>query len=1045
MKIQSLTLLCLLTFISSIAQAQLNVDFTITPESGQSSISPLVYGCNWTENSNMTTGQNYSFVRMGGNRATAYNWENNASNAGSDWQNSSDDFWANYLGITTSDVPGIAATTIVDEAKNNNGEALITLQMAGYVSADKDGTVTTTAPNSRWYEAVPAKGSAFSLTPDLTDDKVYMDEFVNFLTDKYGTGGVKYSLDNEPALWSHTHSLIHPDSVTCQELVSRSTELASAVKAVDASAEIFGFVSYGFYSFMALQDAPDWGDLSSSYSWFIDYYLEKMKEASDAAGKRLIDVLDLHWYPEATGDNRITSAGANTTKDKLARLQAPRTLWDPDYIENSWIAQYFDSYLPIITRVENSINAYYPGTKLAITEFNYGGFEDITGALALTDVLGIFGKYGVYASTHWDDPGTYGSLAYKLYRNYDGNNATYGDMNVGATMSDKENSSVYASVVSGSTDEIHIIAINKNMDSAISGTFTIAGTDESYSSASVYAINDGTTNIIQESEITFTGNSFTYTLPALSAYHFIVKKGGEFVPVTGVDVTPESDSVSEYETINLAAVFTPENATNKGVTWSSNDNTIATVSQTGVVTGVSAGTVTITATTEESGYTATATVTVLPFVPPCDNPVSTALPLTVEGVGEYCYVTNGSINFVNSWNADLIEINGVDYTNTYSNTLPEKIYGQYFIHYVSSVSYSHFEIDGTGGDITEVPVTGVSVTPTNTSVNKGSTTPLTATISPANATNKSVSWSSDNASVATVSTTGLITGISEGTTTITVTTADGGFTASGEVTVNNDTTNISVTGVAISPTSSSVKKGSTTSLAATISPENATNQGVNWSSDNTDVATVDPAGIVSGISKGTATITVTTNDGGFTASSAITVMVNTDTICDNPVTVSLPFSQDGIGEYCFVTSDSISYINSWNTDLVEVNGADYTNTWSNNYPAPINGNYYIHYIASVSWAHMELSSVKSAEELAPVSADELIIFPNPVIDQVNIVLPNTLEPGSLLKVFDNAGKIIKSVNVEGKTFDLDMSSYDKGIYSVVVYGNNKTLKKTFIK
>lgn len=962
MRIKSLILGGLSVMISPLVSAQIDVDYTITPQSGQSAISPLIYGCNWTQTSNLTTEHNYSLVRMGGNRATAYNWENNASNAGEDWLNSSDDFWSNYLGITTSDVPGIVATTIIDEAKSNNGEALITLQMAGYVSADKDGEVITTAPSSRWCEVVPAKGSAFSLTPDLTDGKVYMDEFVNFLKDKYGAGGVKYSLDNEPALWSHTHPYVHPDAVTCRELIDRSTTLATAVKAVDESAEIFGFVSYGFYSYMTLQDAPDWDSLSDPYSWFVDYYLDKMKEASDAAGKRLIDVIDLHWYPEATGDNRIISSSANTTNDQLARLQAPRTLWDPDYIENSWIAQYFSDYLPILPKIQSSIDTYYPGTKLAITELQYGGFEDITGALALTDVLGIFGKYGVYTVTHWDDPGTYGSLAYKLYRNYDGNNSTYGDVNVGAIMSDKENSSVYASVVSDNDDVLHIIAINKSMTSAINGTFNIAGTNESYNSASVYAINDGTEEIIQESGITFTGNSFTYTLPALSAYHFIVNKGGEFVPVTGVSITPETATVGEYETTKLTAVFSPEDATNKGVSWSSRDNSIATVSLTGMVTGVSAGTVTITAVTDDGGYTATSTVTVTPFVPPCSNPVSTALPLTIDGTGEYCFVTTGNINLVNSWNTDLVEINGVDYTNTYSDEMPERLYGKYYIHYVSSVDWAHLEVDGTGGETSEdVPVTGVSVLPTSVSVQAGSTTTLTATVSPDNATDQSVSWSSSNTSVATVSSTGVVTGISEG----------------------------------------------------------------------------------------NATITVTTTDGGFTASSIVSVTVGNGTPCDNPVTISIPFSQDGVGDYCFVTSESTSYINSWNMDLVEINEVDYTNEWSNNLPEPIDGNYYIHYVASVDWAHFEASATKNAEELTeienPVSAEKLFIFPNPVIDHVSIVIPNISGSESVLKVFDNAGRIIRSVIVEGETYNLDMTGFDQGIYSIVVYSDNRVLKNTFIK
>src|SRR5690606_19768606 len=171
----------------------------------------------------------------------------------------------------------------------------------------------------------------------------------------------------------------------------------SAVKDVDPSAQIFGPALYGFAAYNDFQAAPDWGNFSGQYSWYIDYYLGQMKSASESQGRRLLDVLDLHWYPEATGDLRITDGNANSRNDKIARLQAPRTLWDPGYQENSWIATWFADDLPLIPRLQSSIDAYYPGTKLAFTEFNYGGNGDITGGVALADVLGIFGKYDVYA------------------------------------------------------------------------------------------------------------------------------------------------------------------------------------------------------------------------------------------------------------------------------------------------------------------------------------------------------------------------------------------------------------------------------------------------------------------------------------------------------------------------------------------------------------------------------------------------------------------------------------------------------------------------
>ncbi|WP_276379042.1 Ig-like domain-containing protein [Flavobacterium sp. H4147] len=171
-----------------------------------------------------------------------------------------------------------------------------------------------------------------------------------------------------------------------------------------------------------------------------------------------------------------------------------------------------------------------------------------------------------------------------------------------------------------------------------------------------------------------------------------------------------------------------------------------------------------------------------------------------------------------------------------------------------------------------VAVTGVSVSPTTATVGLGTTQQLNATIAPANATNQNVTWSSSNTSVATVNNSGLVTAISAGTATITVTTADGNKTASSAITVAA----IPVSSVAVSPTSASLYAGNTQQLTATISPANATNKNVIWSSSNTSVATVNSSGFVTAVSAGTATITATTQDGNKTSSATITVNPNTN-------------------------------------------------------------------------------------------------------------------------------------------------------------------------
>lgn len=549
----------LCTGLSSAGWAALNIDFTIDTTQDRTPISPYIYGANYS----LGEDENIAARRTGGNRLTGYNWENNFSNAGNDWYHSNDNYLVSGLPWAQQQIPGICLTKFQDSCLAAGEYSLVTLQMAGFVSADGDGTVTEvqTAPSDRWKEVVYAKPAPFcdpAGEPNVDDDYVYMDECVNFLVDTYGNAstpmGVKaYSLDNEPALWPSTHPRIHPNQTGCAELVNRSVALSSAVKDVDPTAKIFGPALYGFAAYNSFQDAPDWSSVKNGYSWFIDYYLAQMKLAETMQGRRLLDVLDLHWYPEAIGDGeRITNSLPSYSRTNAeARMQAPRTLWDPDYIEDSWIAQWFSSYLPLLPEVQNSIDTYYPGTALAITEFTYGAPEHFSGGIAMADALGIFGKYGLFMSSYWGDSNVYVSAAYKIYRNYDGSNSTFGDTKVNATMSDKENSSIYASIFGEDDTQLHIIVINKNYDESINGSFDI-NSPSVYASGRVWAFNS-TSSVI--SEITpvssITGNSFSYTIAPLTVCHIILETQVDELPSQATNPNPQDTATDVSRIIDL--------------------------------------------------------------------------------------------------------------------------------------------------------------------------------------------------------------------------------------------------------------------------------------------------------------------------------------------------------------------------------------------------------------------------------------------------------------------------------------------------------------
>lgn len=523
-------LLFLLIFFSLSAAAQRRVNFTINTTQDRKQINPLIYGTN----------DDYKFAlskRLGGNRVTNYNWENNASNAGRDWYHESDNYVPWWQGVPDNEynVPGAALKYFHNRSLAQHAYSLVTIPMAKYVTKDKNGGVSEQqrAPSNRWLNITHRKPAALKplrLNPDQTDNTVYTEEELNYLITTFGksntaTGVKAYALDNEPGLWFDSHSRMWGSTpVSVKYLMDQSYQVSELIKEMDPTAEIYGPASWGVSEFENLQFAPDWDEQKGNHRNFLELYLTRMKKRGDSLNKRLLDVLDLHWYPQGNNDGANPFSDRNDYATNAARMAMTRSLWDPTYIENTWIGQdpdKVDQFLPFLPKMKSLINTHYPGTKFAITEYSYMGYGHASGGIAQADALGIFGKQGLYMATYWGAISGFVKSGFDIFLNYDGKGAKFGDVSVSSQTNDIVNSALHAAIEGSNDQKLHAVAMNKNQDEAIIATIKLEG-GKTYRSARVWAFDNSNATVRQLKNVkVINNNTFEYKIPPLTVCHFL--------------------------------------------------------------------------------------------------------------------------------------------------------------------------------------------------------------------------------------------------------------------------------------------------------------------------------------------------------------------------------------------------------------------------------------------------------------------------------------------------------------------------------------------
>jgi len=518
-------------------------------------ISPYVYGINWYADTGLGSYMHLPLRRWGGDNTTTYNWQLDATNASADWYFENG---AQSNGVSSTP-PGQNSFHIFHETNLKTGTlSLGTISLQDWIpkgttgcsfSVAKYGKQASTDPynsdcGNGYLDATTPLVSVMHTDPNDTYqpvDETFAEAWMQSLISAYGPsteGGIAmWSLDNEPEWWYGTHLDIYQTPATFDDMTARTLRWGQAIKTVDPNALVTGPVQGGWsgmlYSRADMQSG--WSTGPNYQYWdnptdqkahggmyWIPYYLTQMQQFEQQNGYRLLDALDVHAYI-APGNLSNTPGDAAT---ETLRMTSTRALWDPTYIvPNTSFQDNTGNQVPpmLIPRMHQWVDQYYPGTKLAITEYMWQNLANITGAIAQSDILGIFGRESLDYGTLWGppmptDPGMFSFL---MFLNFDGNGNQFGETSISATSDDPDTLSIFGAQRSDMA--LTILVLNKTSaaisDSVSLANFTPAGGNTlqtwQYSPANL-------SRIVSATGTTISGNTLNATFPALSMTLFVV-------------------------------------------------------------------------------------------------------------------------------------------------------------------------------------------------------------------------------------------------------------------------------------------------------------------------------------------------------------------------------------------------------------------------------------------------------------------------------------------------------------------------------------------
>jgi len=534
----------LLLFVSVVyCVVQVNVNLN----ANRRSVNPEIFGVNQADSTHFANVK-YPFNRLGGNSMTRYNWEKGIRNAAKDW------YFMNEPDDVTSEAnlpEGTSVTKFVDTNNQFGSSSMLTASLIGYTPQDvrskkwsfsqskygsQQATECTGTNFASWCTADAGNGVLSSGSNVIGNDpldahkvinETYVKNWIKFMKNR-GTPVKYWSLDNEPDLWSSTHRDVHPNKLNYDELWNMTVKYGGAIKQQDSSIQTFGPVSWGWCGyFYSPQDGCSTGSDKTNHNNLplIAFYLKNVCSYKASMGVRLVDYLDIHYYPQASGvDDTYQTVDNNAD----LRLRTVRSLYDPNYVDESWIISAEPgTRVALIPRMRALIDTYCPGTKLAITEYRFGADNLWSSALAQTEILSVFAREGVDLASKWEVPaaGSFVEGAFKFYLNYDGKGGKVLGDSVNATTDASDQIVTAYAFHNNSMGTLQLVVINK-MSSSQSVNVTISSTGYGsvanklctiFSFTSASKLTQNTLNVTA----TATGN-VQFTIPSMSAYMVVI-------------------------------------------------------------------------------------------------------------------------------------------------------------------------------------------------------------------------------------------------------------------------------------------------------------------------------------------------------------------------------------------------------------------------------------------------------------------------------------------------------------------------------------------